>query len=52
MSDDNIDQSLIDKFLSGINNTNLKDFVNRIIANKYTYKRLFGLPERIKYYYK
>jgi flagellar biosynthesis GTPase FlhF len=52
MSYDNINKSLIDKFLLGIDNTTFKKFVNEMIANKYTYKRLFGLPERIKYYYK
>jgi hypothetical protein len=51
MSNDNIDKSLIDKFLLGIDNTTYKNFVNDIIKNKYTFKRLFGLPDRIKFYY-
>lgn len=52
MSNEKINKSLIEKFLLGIDNTTYKAFVENIIAKKYTYKRLFGLPERIKYNYK
>jgi hypothetical protein len=52
MNTDNIQDLTKNKFLLGIDNSEYKQIVEEILNNKYTYKRLFSLVEKIKNKYK
>jgi hypothetical protein len=52
MNTDNIQDLTKNNFLLGIDNLKYKQIVEEILNNKYTYKRLFSLVEKIKNKYK